>query len=60
LRLHSGARPSSIREKAERNWRTKAEVDDVIRWLTGYSQASLETVIADRTSSPTSLPTPRR
>jgi hypothetical protein len=28
--------------KAERKGRTKAEVDEVIRWLTGYSQAELE------------------
>lgn len=29
--------------KAERKQRTKAEVDDIIRWLTGYSQQQLET-----------------
>lgn len=28
--------------KAEKKERTKAEVDEVIRWLTGYSQAELE------------------
>ena len=28
--------------KAEKKGRTKAEVDEVIRWLTGYSQAELE------------------
>lgn len=28
--------------KAERKGRTKAEVDEVIRWLMGYSQESLE------------------
>jgi hypothetical protein len=28
--------------KAERKGRTKAEVDEVIRWLTGYSQKELE------------------
>jgi hypothetical protein len=27
--------------KAERKGRTKAEVDEVIRWLTGYSQKAL-------------------
>jgi hypothetical protein len=32
--------------KAERKGRTKAEVDEVIRWLTGYSQAGLEAVLA--------------
>lgn len=36
--------------KAERKGRTKAEVDEIIRWLTGHTQASLEVVIADRTS----------
>ena len=29
-------------QKAERKDRTKGEVDHVIRWLTGYSQAGLE------------------
>lgn len=29
-------------QKAERKNRTKDEVDQIIRWLTGYSQASLE------------------
>ena len=29
-------------QKAERKNRTKEEVDQVIRWLTGYSQAGLE------------------
>ena len=28
--------------KAERKGRTRAEVDEVIRWLTGYSQKELE------------------
>ena len=28
--------------KAERKGRTKAEVDEIIGWLTGYSQAELE------------------
>jgi hypothetical protein len=28
--------------KAERKGRTKAEVDEIIRWLTGYSQAELD------------------
>ena len=30
-------------KKAGRKGRTKAEVDDVIRWLTGYTQKKLET-----------------
>src|SRR6187551_713384 len=29
-------------QKAERKNRTKEEVDQVIRWLTGYTQAALE------------------
>ena len=29
-------------QKAEKKHRTKEEVDQVIRWLTGYSQAGLE------------------
>jgi hypothetical protein len=29
-------------QKAERKNRTKAEVDQIIRWLTGYTQAGLE------------------
>jgi hypothetical protein len=28
--------------KAERKGRTKAEVDEIVRWLTGYSQKKLE------------------
>jgi hypothetical protein len=28
--------------KAEKKGRSKAEVDEIIRWLTGYSQAELE------------------
>ena len=35
--------------KAERKGRTKAEVDEIIRWLTGYDRKALETVIADGT-----------
>lgn len=33
--------------KAERKGRTRAEVDEVIRWQTGYDQAGLEAAIAD-------------
>ena len=29
-------------EKVEKKGRTKAEVDEVLRWLTGYSQAGIE------------------
>src|SRR5215213_10271241 len=35
--------------KAERKGRTKAEVDEIIRWLTGYSQKQLEAVLAKGT-----------
>ena len=35
--------------KAEKKGRTRQEVDEVIRWLTGYSQAELESVIETRT-----------
>jgi len=34
--------------KAEKKGRSKAEVDEVIHWLTGYSQAQLEAVIEQR------------
>ena len=34
--------------KAERKGRTKAEVDEIIRWLTGFSQAELEGQLAER------------
>jgi hypothetical protein len=37
-------------QKAERKGRTKAEVDEIIRWLTGHSQETLDKVIADRTT----------
>lgn len=32
-------------EKAEKKERTKAEVDEIIRWLTDYTQEGLETQI---------------
>lgn len=32
--------------KAEKKGRSRAEVDEVIRWLTGYSQAGLEAELA--------------
>lgn len=34
-------------QKAERKQRTKAEVDEVIRWLTGYDQAGLQKQLDD-------------
>ena len=36
--------------KVEKKARTKAEVDDVIRWLTGYSQKGLEGQLKKKTS----------
>ena len=36
--------------KAEKKGRTKAEVDEIIRWLTGHSQESLEAELANKTS----------
>jgi hypothetical protein len=35
--------------KAEKKGRTKAEVDEIFRWLTGYSQQALEARLADKT-----------
>jgi hypothetical protein len=36
--------------KAERKGRSKAEVDEIIRWLTGHSQATLDHELAQKTS----------
>ena len=36
--------------KAQKKGRAKAEVDEVIRWLTGFSQAELEARLADKTT----------
>ena len=35
--------------KAEKKGRTKAEVDELIRWLTGYSQVELEGRLKNKT-----------
>jgi len=35
--------------KAEKKGRTKAEVDEIIRWLTGYSQEELEVQLEKQT-----------
>ncbi len=35
--------------KAEKKGRTQAEVDEIIRWLTGYSQPELEARLVERT-----------
>jgi hypothetical protein len=34
--------------KAEKKGRSKAEVDEILRWLTGYGQAELDAQIAAR------------
>ena len=35
--------------KAEKKGRTKDEVDEIIRWLTGYSQKQLDKILEDKT-----------
>lgn len=35
--------------KAERKGRTKQEVDEIIRWLTGYTQSEIESEIEKQT-----------
>jgi hypothetical protein len=37
-------------KKAEAKGRTKAEVDEIVRWLTGYRQASLDAHLKKQTS----------
>jgi hypothetical protein len=41
--------------KAERKGRKKAEVDEIIRWLTGYSQKALEAQLKKQTDFETFL-----
>lgn len=41
--------------KAEKKGRTKAEVDEIIRWLTGYSQDGLDAQLRNRTDFETFL-----
>ncbi len=36
--------------KAEKKGRTKAQVDEIMRWLTGHSQKSLEDELSNHTS----------
>jgi hypothetical protein len=36
--------------KAEKKGRTKAEVDEIFRWLTGYSQAKLDAQLKKKTN----------
>jgi hypothetical protein len=49
-RLAFGAVYPQYVRKAEAKGRTKAEVDEIIRWLTGYSQGALEERLAEDTS----------
>lgn len=42
-------------QKAERKGRTKAEVDQVIRWLTGYTQEQLDAQVRKETGLETFL-----
>lgn len=35
--------------KAERKGRTKAEVDEIIAWLTGYDEQALQRILTDKT-----------
>ena len=44
----AGVYPHYI-EKARKKGRTKEEVDEIIRWLTGYSQEQLERHLHERT-----------
>ncbi len=37
-------------QKVEKKGRTKAEVDEIFRWLTGHTQTSLDRELAARTS----------
>ena len=41
--------------KAEKKGRTKAEVDEIIRWLTGYSQKGLKAQLEKQTDFETFL-----
>jgi hypothetical protein len=41
--------------KAEKKGRTRSEVDEIIRWLTGYSQKGLEAQLERQTDLETFL-----
>src|SRR4051794_11715054 len=41
--------------KAERKGRTRAEVDEIVRWLTGYDQRALEARLEDQADFETFL-----
>jgi hypothetical protein len=43
----AGVYPHYVK-KAETKGRTKEELDEVIRWLTGYSETGLEKVISEK------------
>ena len=43
----AGVYPHYVK-KAETKGRTKEELDEVIRWLTGYTKAGMEKVIEDK------------
>jgi len=45
--VFAGVYPHYVK-KAETKGRTKEELDEVIRWLTGYTQKGLEKVIKDK------------
>ena len=45
--IYGNVYPHYVR-KAETKGRTREELDEVIRWLTGYSQKGLEKVISTR------------
>ncbi|MEO7214211.1 DUF2200 domain-containing protein [Mucilaginibacter sp.] len=47
--IFAGVYPLYI-NKAERKGRTKAEVDQIIFWLTGYNEQSLQQLIDDKTN----------
>ena len=46
--------------KAEKKGRTKQEVDEIIRWLTGYSQDELDARLGDKTDFETFFATAPR
>ena len=45
----AGVYPAYV-TKAEKKGRTRAEVDEIVRWLTGYSQAALDANLARKVS----------
>ena len=48
--IYSISVASVITLTLEKKGRTKAEVDEIIRWLTGYSQEALDDQLAEKTS----------